>query len=619
MNNFSRLLKIGALVAFIGSSPFALSARLAPKAHRVEVSYQYALAHIEAFELDSAKAVLNEIVGWLEASGKLHSAFGMRVRLKKAETLEKNDEDEAAISQLLEVIANSEQQRYWAVYTDAQLSLARLHEKHERPTYCYKALQSAQIAIKERGLDPLYPRFATRMASYHRIFGQKATALFYAKAVIRTATDLNQREYLGNGHMLTGMLLKETAFEASAGHFKKAAEIFKSLGNRHGYSAMLCNLSSLHKTHQKLGLALEYSDAYRRTYNENHNNDTNDYWMLSNYYEIRSEIMDGLGRQDSAYHYLQLAFDSRLKLLQEENRKEVIEIEARFNDQQKAQKIEEQTQLLEYEATKLRRGIGIAILSLLFAGFTLLFYLKLKAANRKMRQQSILINEKNQELSKNLKQQIMLQGEIHHRVKNNLQVIISLLDLQRSEIHDPEALDRLESMSNRIYSMAAVHEMLYNKAGAETISFSAYVQQLCGHFRQIAPEGEAPIFNFDIDVPPLNLETLMPLGIVMNELITNSLKYGTIPNQPLEIDIHLQPCADGFCLEYRDNGPGFSGGAMEEREGGLGSYLIQSMARQLSGHLKTHNDNGAAYQIFFREKNQRNLQHEFISDTDRGR
>jgi two-component sensor histidine kinase len=119
-----------------------------------------------------------------------------------------------------------------------------------------------------------------------------------------------------------------------------------------------------------------------------------------------------------------------------------------------------------------------------------------------------------------------------------------------------------------------------------------------------------------MDAPPLTLETLMPLGIIMNELMTNSLKYGTMPNHQLEIDIYLQPCADGFCLEYRDNGPGFPIGTMGERNGGLGSYLLKSMVRQLNGHLTTHNDDGAVHKIFFKEKNQRELSHEFISDTD---
>ncbi|MEQ8706529.1 MAG: sensor histidine kinase [Phaeodactylibacter sp.] len=616
MNNFSRLLKIGGLLSIILFIPFRVFAKKARGAATPETVYKEALAHIEAFQLDRASLLLDQLVLDLRQSGGLHSAFGIQVRLKRAEALEKDDQDEAAVQQLLEVATDSWQQKYWSSYTNAQLSLARLHEKQERPAHCYKALQKAQITIKDQQLDSLYPRLAIRMSSYHRIFGQKETALYYAKEVIRTAPLYNQLEFLGNGHMLTALLLREEFFEISAQHFLDAAEIFNSLGNQVGYSAMLCNLSSLYLKHQQLNLALKYSDAYLQAYDKACSKGIPDYWTLSKFYEVRSEIMAAMEQHDSAYHYLQMAFESRLKLIQEENRSKVVEIEAKFNDQQKAQKISDQAQMLKYEEVKQKWGIGIALLSSLFTGIVLFFYLKLRGANAKMRQQAALIQDKNLELGKNLEKQIMLQGEIHHRVKNNLQVIISLLDLQRDEIQDPNTLDRLESMSNRIYSMAAVHEMLYNKEGAENINLRAYTQQLCEHFRQIAPENQTPVFNLNMDTPPLTLETLMPLGIIMNELMTNSLKYGTIPNRRLEIAIHLQPCADGFCLEYQDNGPGFPAGTIEEREGGLGSYLLKSMVRQLNGHLTTHNSDGAVYNIFFKEKNQRKLSYEFISDTN---
>lgn len=616
MNDFSRFLRIGGLLSVILLClPFESTAKT-PRVVLPEITYEEAVAQIEAFNLDSALVLLDQIILELEQSGELQSAFGTQVRLKRAEALEKADQDEAAIEQLLAVALDSENRKQWSAYTNAQLSVARLHEKHERPAYCYKALQQAQMAINDHQLDSLYPRFSIRMSSYHRIFGQPETALFYAKEVIRTAQQLEQTEFLGNGHMLTAMLLKDEFFEISARHYLKAAEIFESLGNYIGYSAMLCNLAALYKDHQQLELALKYSDAYRDAQDEMSKKGITDFWMRSKYYEIRSEIMSALQRYDSAHYYLQLAFDSRLKLIREENRAQVVAIEAEFHDQQKAEKIKDQAEMLRNEAVKRRLGIGIALLSLIFTGILLFFYVKLRDANEKMRQQAALISQKNLSLGKNLEKQIMLQGEIHHRVKNNLQVIISLLDIQREEIQDPKTLDRLESMSNRIYSMAAVHEMLYSKEGAETISFPAYTQQLCEHFCQIAPEGQTPVFHLDMDAPPLTLETLMPLGIIMNELMTNSLKYGTMPNHPLKIDIYLQPCADGFCLEYRDNGPGFPVGTMGERDGGLGSYLLKSMVRQLNGHLTTHNDDGAVHKIFFKEKNQRELSHEFISDTD---
>jgi len=192
---------------------------------------------------------------------------------------------------------------------------------------------------------------------------------------------------------------------------------------------------------------------------------------------------------------------------------------------------------------------------------------------------------------------------VHHRVKNNLQVIISLLELQREDIVDEEARKSLETMSNRIYSMAAIHEMLHQNRGTEMINLLDYTKSLCHHFRSFTEENKSPIFQLEIADNFFNLETLMPLGIILNELLTNSLKYANDLESKLKIKIKLETVQDGFMMKYRDNGPGFPNGTLMERDGGLGTYLLRSMSRQLDGHLICNNDEGAVCSIFFKEKN----------------
>lgn len=227
-------------------------------------------------------------------------------------------------------------------------------------------------------------------------------------------------------------------------------------------------------------------------------------------------------------------------------------------------------------------------------------YLKLQLASQTNIQQGLAI-QANKELSHALKQQKMLQGEIHHRVKNNLQVIMSLLDLQKDDIQDEKALESLTAMSNRIYSMSAIHEMMYQELGKEKVSLSNYLQRLCHHFHSFSEENKPTVFNIKVPDFYFNQETLMPIGIIINELLTNSLKYAKQPKEGLVIDVQLEACEEGYCLHYQDNGPGFSQGKLGERIGSLGSYLLKSMVRQLRGHLKTFNKNGAVYEILFKE------------------
>lgn len=118
---------------------------------------------------------------------------------------------------------------------------------------------------------------------------------------------------------------------------------------------------------------------------------------------------------------------------------------------------------------------------------------------------------------------------------------------------------------------------------------------------------EDSTFKLKIPEQLFNLDTLIPLGIMLNELITNSFKYGHQKGSPTLIDIQLKPEQNGFYLYYKDNGPGFASGHLQGREGGLGAYLIRSMARQLKGRVESQNDGGASYTIFFQEKNAANL------------
>ena len=200
----------------------------------------------------------------------------------------------------------------------------------------------------------------------------------------------------------------------------------------------------------------------------------------------------------------------------------------------------------------------------------------------------------------------MLQGEIHHRVKNNLQVIISLLELQKEDIKDENTRNGLDAMSSRIYAIAAVHDVLYQGQEGQLVDFLNYTKKLCSHLQQ-AMAREDSTFKLKIPEQLFNLDTLIPLGIMLNELITNSFKYGRQKGGPALIDIQLKPEQNGFYLYYKDNGPGFPGGQLQGREGGLGAYLIRSMARQLKGQVESQNEGGASYIIFFQEKNAANL------------
>ncbi|MEM7658444.1 MAG: sensor histidine kinase [Bacteroidota bacterium] len=584
----------------LGGSLFAQSPR-----PDQQVEFDAALKLLTSFQNDSAYVRFTQLAEDLEQMGELDSPFGLQVQVRQAEALEKDHQDEAAIEKLLRVIDLSLDEEQWEVLANAKLSLARLTEKLDQVQSCYGYLQATRQLIMQHGLPKVYARYCNRRSSYHRLFADQDSALYFAKEALRSAPDFDLDDEESTAHLLIGLILDETDFEEAIYHFRAAGARWKEVGDISGYEAMLGNLSKLYWDNGDLKNALVYNDSAIQVGKEGMAIGNARQSMLYVTYQRRASILSELGRLDSALYYLAKGYQMEVKELSEANTAQIIEIEAKYKDEKKAQQIEEQQVRIEQERRNRWFFIGGIVLTLLAAGGLLYLYLRLREANQKTQKQAEVISEANQNLSVALKQQIMLQGEVHHRVKNNLQVLISLMELQREEIEDPQALASLEAMANRIHSIAAIHEILYQKEGEELVSLQEYTQNLCSHFGNLAMRKGAPEFQIDMGKLRVNLATLMPLGIILNELLTNSLKYGASLGQRLAIRIWISGHEKGYHLHYRDNGPGFPNGELEEREGGLGTYLLKSMTRQLRGTLATHNEEGAVFAIYFEEKNQR--------------
>ena len=244
-----------------------------------------------------------------------------------------------------------------------------------------------------------------------------------------------------------GMLTRDPAKDARLNHYKAAATIFKQLEDYMGYSYMIGSAAGWHFNNNEPRKALMYNDSTIAACLRGLIEGFEDRRTLWDAYKFRSAIYKSLGQNDSAWHYIHKGHDTQLRHIYEENNEKVLEIDARYNDEQQKQKIEEQEQLILFESQ--RRNLLLAIIGLiiLFTGILSYYILRLRNEKKKTEDQAGLILKKNRGLSDSLEKQMILQNEVHHRVKNNLQVIISLLDLQREEINDPETQKKLEAMA----------------------------------------------------------------------------------------------------------------------------------------------------------------------------
>jgi two-component sensor histidine kinase len=199
-----------------------------------------------------------------------------------------------------------------------------------------------------------------------------------------------------------------------------------------------------------------------------------------------------------------------------------------------------------------------------------------------------------------LKQQETLLKEIHHRVKNNLQVICSLLRLQSRFVEDPVIKAKFKESQNRVKSMALIHEKLYQSDDFRRIKLDEYIQDLTKTLLRTYTVNTSRI-SMEIDIDQnifLDFDILTPCGLIICELISNSLKYAFEPNPSGKIWIRATlDDKQHLTLMIGDNGQGFPSDLNLENVKTLGLQLVQDLTEQLQGKLTINSDNGTEFKI----------------------
>jgi two-component sensor histidine kinase len=212
--------------------------------------------------------------------------------------------------------------------------------------------------------------------------------------------------------------------------------------------------------------------------------------------------------------------------------------------------------------------------------------------------------EKQKELiQSSLGEKETLLREIHHRVKNNLQIISSLLNIQSEHIQDENVLSSIQEGQSRVQAMSLIHQNLYQSEHLSNVDIQNYLQQLvaylsdmfAGQSKDIKVTVDAPDINFDID-------TAIPLGLIINELVSNAYKYAFDKHGKGHINISIKPKAgDDYELEIRDDGKGLPTDTNPEKGSSLGLKLVKILSRQLRGTFSSKSDKGAVFLVQFKD------------------
>jgi two-component sensor histidine kinase len=253
-------------------------------------------------------------------------------------------------------------------------------------------------------------------------------------------------------------------------------------------------------------------------------------------------------------------------------------------------------QLVELKQNKFTRNImmaGTAVLLIILILLFSQFRLKQRTNNE--------MNKRNVALKRLVDEKEWLIKEVHHRVKNNLQIVISLLQSQAAYL-ETDALKAIETSQNRIYTMSLIHQKLYQSEDIQTINMAGYIPELIKYLKDSFDNSNKIDFKIKIDEINLDASIAIPLALIINEAVTNSIKYAFPDNRPGVISIFLHEQSESLRLELADHGIGMDKNLFNENSISLGFQLIKGLTKEIHGDVSIKSNNGVKITILFKKQ-----------------
>lgn len=387
---------------------------------------------------------------------------------------------------------------------------------------------------------------------------------------------LRNDEYgLGFYHDFMGYLrTQQGRYTEALKELRQSLRIREKLSSHYNVAETRGSMAEVYLATKKYDEAIRMSQQIleKKEDHKSLNQELKAYTFLSTAYEEKGDLRQAL----KYYKERTQANDS---LYNREHLEEITEKDAIFDkaqDEAKIALLDAEKKAAEQLVKQKNKTILVGGLALLL--ISLLAFSLYRTFKKVQRQREVI--------KKALGEKDILLREIHHRVKNNLQLVSSLLTLQGHSIEDETALEAIKEGKTRVRSMALIHKNLYSRENLTGIGVKEYIENLCtelfGTYR--VDKGriklEKNIEDLEIDV-----DTLVPMGLIINELITNTLKYAFPEGQNGLLQVDLKEVDDHLKLTVRDNGVGYD--PENVRENSFGSTLIGALTQQLEGELKT--------------------------------
>jgi two-component sensor histidine kinase len=564
------------LMLSLGWMAFAQHSSMAKEVEKVEYLVEY--NHYE-----EAQKKADSLLRIFKKSGNEYLEYELRVALQKGILYEIKEDNNKSLEILLSVVDKANNSKFHHLACHINIIIALVYEKRLDPVLAKKYLDEAnRIRIKYK-LDELESTILIRRSLYHRWFTKDLdSALYYSKNGYEFAKKYNNEyDIIESSLMIAiyeGNLNKN--YEYALKYFPDAAKYYLKTNNYGDACLMYDNLATIRKRMGDLDLALVYSDT---AFVLSKNASTQHQLLIT---KNRQELFEAKNNIDSAYHYLKTYRDIREEDVKIEEAANIKSITEKYDNDKKEATIKSKNQQMVFV---------IALLGLIVITSVLLIY-----QNRKIKTRNKIINKQLEELSRVLDQKQVLLSELQHRVKNNLQQVISILEIQKESIDFNNIEELVRGNQNRIQSMALLHKKLDVSDSVNEVDFKRYINELGELVKESYDTHKKNIeLNIQTDIEIFTIEKALPLGLIITELISNSMKHAFKKRNSGRIDISIHKGDNNqYILSYSDNGVGFDFHTITSK--GLGQEIIKGLIDQLSGKTTANSENGYHLSVVFK-------------------
>jgi two-component sensor histidine kinase len=547
-----------------------------------------ALAVYKSIQYQEVEGIY-DLIGYILCSqGKFNQ--GLKYGLLAIETAERLKTDSHELS---------------TIYNRTGITCYRLSRFEEAGNYFAK---SFEIASRNKDTLSLMNIGANLLGTYIKLGKQQELLAFlkqlnfmYEQGDVRTKA-LYLSNWIG-AYLLTGDYKKAEPF---------VKQMFRLIGNSDNdnllyilhftiipyyfaagqYTEMYKYLPSNERYSKKFSVAVALADNYLWWFKAD--SALENYTAAITHYKLYKEASDSSMRLTATRELNEL-------LVEYESFKKDQEIVAKENN------IKLLTQQDQFQEIKLHQGsilrnISFGVLGLLIIIMALLYnrYRLKQRTNKKLEFQQAEIESQNVSLHHLVNEKDWLVKEIHHRVKNNLQIVMSLLNSQSAYIDNESALTAIHDSQHRVNAMALIHQKLYSSENLSSIDMSLYIRELVSYLADSFNTGQRIRFEHNIEPLEMDVSQAVPLGLILNEAITNSIKYAFPDNRSGVVSISLSNTAvNQYLLTISDSGVGIASNFAKRKIGSLGMSLMQGLSEDLNGDFAIENNNGTTIKISF--------------------